>query len=57
MNGKKLIWGSMFIGSTIGSCVPYIWNGSFIAYTIWGALGGLAGIWVGFKLAKGTGVL
>jgi hypothetical protein len=57
MSAKSLIWGGMAVGSTIGGSLPYLWNGGLFAYTIWGAIGGFAGIWVGFKLAKGTGVL
>mgnify|MGYP001557920729 CR=1 FL=1 len=57
MSGKQLIWGGMFVGSFIGSLVPYLWNGDFIATSICGAIGGLLGIWAGFKLAKATGAL
>ena len=55
MSGKTLIWGGMFVGSFIGELLPYLWNGGFFAYSLWGAIGGLAGIYVGFKLAKSTG--
>ncbi len=47
----------MIVGSTIGGFVPFFWNGSFMAYIVWSAIGGFAGIWVGFKLAKATGAL
>ncbi len=57
MSSKSLIWGGMFVGSTIGGSLPYFWNGDFFAYTIWSAIGGFVGIYVGFKLAKATGVL
>ncbi len=57
MSSKSLIWGGMFVGSTIGGSLPYFWNGDFFAYSLWSALGGFAGIYVGFKLAKATGVL
>ena len=57
MSGKKLIWGGMLVGSIVGSMVPYLWNGDFFAYSFWGALGGLLGIWAGFKLAKATDAL
>ena len=55
MNGKSLIWGGMFVGSSIGGSIPYLWNGGLFAYVIWGAIGGFAGIWAGFKIAKMTG--
>jgi cytochrome c oxidase subunit IV len=57
MSGKTLIWGGMFVGSTVGGLVPYLWNGGFMAYFLWSVIGGLLGIWGGFKLAKSTGAL
>ncbi len=57
MSGKQLIWGGMFVGSSVGSLLPMLWNGDFMAYTVWGAVGGLLGIYLGFKLAKATGAL
>ncbi|MFI5260526.1 MAG: hypothetical protein ACHQU0_01910 [Candidatus Paceibacteria bacterium] len=57
MSSKGLIWGGMFVGSTIGSLAPFLWGGDIMSSTIWGAIGGLAGIWAGFKLAKGSGLL
>jgi hypothetical protein len=47
----------MFIGSSIGSLVPYLWGGDLFSYSLWGAIGGFAGIWAGFKLGKMTGAL
>ncbi len=47
----------MFIGSFVGSLVPLAWNGDFMSISIWGAIGGLAGIWGGYKLAKTSGAL
>lgn len=57
MSGKSLIWGGMAVGSTVGSALPYFWNGGILSYTLWSAIGGFAGIWAGFKLAKATGAL
>ena len=57
MSSKSLIWGGMFVGSTAIGSLPYFWGGGFFAYSLWGAVGGLAGIWAGFKLAKATGAL
>ena len=57
MSSKSLIWGGLFVGSTVGSIIPYFWNGDFFAYSLWGAIGGLLGIWAGYTLAKRTGVL
>ena len=55
MSSKSLIWGGMILGSLVGECIPYFWDGSFLAYTICGTIGGFLGIYVGFKLAKATG--
>ncbi|MCX6787724.1 MAG: hypothetical protein NT108_01000 [Candidatus Kaiserbacteria bacterium] len=57
MSSKSLIWGGMFIGSSVGGYLPAFWDGGLMAYTFWGAIGGLVGIWVGFKIAKATGAL
>lgn len=57
MSSKSLIWWGMIVGSTVGGLVPYLWNGSFMSYCVWGAVGGFAGIWGGYKLAKATGAL
>jgi hypothetical protein len=57
MSGKGLIWMGMFVGSFIGSVLPYLWDGGLYAYTIWSAIGGVAGIYLGFKFAKSTGAL
>jgi hypothetical protein len=57
MSSKQLIWGGMFIGSFIGGLIPYAWNGDFFAFSLWGAIGGLVGIWGGYKLAKTSGSL
>ena len=57
MSSKSLIWGGMTVGSIMGSLLPSLWQGDFFAVSLWGALGGLLGIWAGFKLAKTTGAL
>ncbi len=57
MSRKNFIWGGMIAGSTSGGLLPYLWNGDIMATTVWGAVGGFAGIWAGFKLAKATGAL
>ena len=57
MNSKTLIWGGMFVGGSVGGFLPYLWGGGMMAYTLWSAIGGLAGIWLGFNFAKATGVL
>ena len=52
MNSKSLVWIFMTIGSAIGGYLPNLWGDSFLSMTsvILTAVGGLAGIWVGYKL-------
>lgn len=57
MGSKTFIWGGMLVGSTVGGLIPAAWNGGFLAYSFWGAVGGIIGIWAGFKAAKATGAL
>jgi uncharacterized membrane protein YeaQ/YmgE (transglycosylase-associated protein family) len=44
----------MIIGSIIGGYLPSLWGENFLSY--WGiitsALGGIVGIYIGFKLAE-----
>lgn len=51
---KKLIWFGLFIGSTIGSFVPALWGAGALSFSgiIFSAIGGIAGIWLGFKLSN-----
>ena len=57
MSGKSVIGGGMLVGSTIGGCVPYLWDGGLLSYIVFSTLGGFLGIYLGFKLAKWTGAL
>lgn len=54
MNSKSLIWIFMLIGSTIGGFIPTLWGDSF--FSMWSviltAVGGLIGIYLGFKLGN-----
>ena len=54
MNSKSLIWLFLFIGSTIGGFLPTLWGASFLSFSsiILTAVGGILGIWVGFKLSN-----
>ena len=49
---KWLIYGSVFIFSTIGGYLPSLWHAGF--FSIWGIIGGIAGtavgIWVAIKI-------
>lgn len=51
MSRKRLITFSVLVGSTAGSYVPGLWgSGGFsMAGVFFGMLGGLAGIWVGYR--------
>jgi hypothetical protein len=51
---KKLIILGMVLGSYAGSYIPAIWGGSLFSLSsiLFGAAGGFAGIWVGYKLAR-----
>jgi hypothetical protein len=54
---KKFIWGGVFVGSTIGGAIPYLWGDYFSLTTvILTAVGGFVGIYAGFKLGKYLGV-
>ena len=52
MSTKTLVWIGMVIGSTIGGFIPGLWNGSVFAYLVWSGVGGIAGIYFGFKLGR-----
>ena len=52
MDRKKIIWFLMAVGSAIGGYLPLLWGDSALSFSsiILGALGGIAGIYVGFKI-------
>jgi hypothetical protein len=52
MNSNRIVWIGMAIGSTIGGLIPVLWGASFLSFSsiITTAVGGIAGIWLGFKL-------
>jgi len=55
MNAKSLIWIGVLVGSTLGSMVPLIWGAGMLSISsiFWSTIGGLAGIYLGFKLSQG----
>ena len=55
MSRKALIWIGMTVGSTLGSSIPLLWGSSFLSLSsvIFSAIGGLAGIYAGYKLGYG----
>ena len=54
MSSKSLIWIGLFVGSGIGSYIPFLWGANFLTFShaISTAVGGLIGIWIGFKLSN-----
>lgn len=56
---KLLIGIGMFSGSTIGSYIPILWGGSLFSITsiLWSVIGGLVGIWMGYRISKYLGFI
>jgi hypothetical protein len=54
MSRKTLIYAGLFLGSTIGGFLPTLWNAGAFSFSgvILSAAGGLAGIYLGFKLGS-----
>jgi len=54
MNAKGLVWMGLFVGSAIGGLIPLIWGASLLSFysSIFGAIGGLLGIWIGYRLTQ-----
>lgn len=52
MNQKFITGVCTIVGSGIGSAIPLIWGASMLSMSsmVFGALGAIAGIWVGFKI-------
>ncbi|MEH2295342.1 hypothetical protein [Nostoc sp.] len=56
---KTIIGIGMFVGSTIGSYIPALWAGSLLSFTsiLLGVIGGLVGIWLGYRVSKYLGFI
>ena len=54
MSPKSLITIGLIVGSTLGSCAPMLWGdgGLSMASVLFGGVGGLLGIWGGFRLSR-----
>ncbi len=54
MSSKPLIWIGLFIGSSVGSYIPAFWGADIFSASsvILGSIGGLFGVWIGFKLSQ-----
>lgn len=51
---KRMIMLGMFLGSTVGGYIPVLFGASAFSFSsiIFGAIGGILGIWVSFKLLQ-----
>jgi uncharacterized membrane protein YeaQ/YmgE (transglycosylase-associated protein family) len=49
---SKLIWIGLFVGSTVGGFVPSLWGADMLSFSgvIFSAVGGVVGIWLGYRL-------
>ncbi len=56
---KMLIGSGGFVGSVAGGYLPMLWGGSMLSLTsiLLGVLGGILGIWFGYKVSKYLGFL
>ncbi len=54
MNSRPLIWIGMFVGSTLGGLLPTLWGAGVFSLSsvLFTAIGGILGIWAGFKLGN-----
>lgn len=54
MGSKRLIWLGLFLGSLAGGYIPALWGADFLSFSsiIFSALGGIAGIYVGYKVSQ-----
>ena len=49
---SKFIWLGVFLGGLAGGFIPSLWGADYfsMAGTIWSTIGGLVGIWLGYKV-------
>ncbi len=54
MSRKTFIWGGLFIGSSLGGFAPNFFGAGVFSMSsvIMSAVGGVLGVFIGFKLAK-----
>lgn len=54
MNSKAPVLIGTIIGSTLGSLVPSLWGAGMFSFSsiIFGSIGAIIGIYVGFKLSN-----
>ncbi len=53
MNSRAMIWIGLFVCSTIGGFIPWLWGGSVfsLAGLVCSTMGAFIGIWLGFKVS------
>ena len=51
---KLFIWLGVFVGGAIGGYLPTLWGASVFSFQsiLLSAVGGIAGIWIGYTLGK-----
>jgi hypothetical protein len=51
---SKLIWLGLFVGSTAGGYIPTLWGADMLSFSsvIGSAVGGILGIWIGFRMGE-----
>jgi len=54
MSQNTMIWIGVFVGSTIGGLIPTLWGDSYLSISsvFFTAVGGILGIWLGFKISN-----
>ncbi|MES2216277.1 MAG: hypothetical protein V4481_03195 [Patescibacteria group bacterium] len=54
MNAKHLIWLGAIVGGYVGGFIPVLWGAGGLTFSsiIGNTIGGLVGIWAGFKLSQ-----
>jgi predicted MFS family arabinose efflux permease len=54
MSSKSIVMIGMVIGSSIGGFIPNLWGSNFLSMSsvLLTAVGGIIGIWVGYKLSN-----
>ena len=54
MSSKSLIYIGMIVGSAIGGYIPLLWGDDYLSMmsVVLTAIGGIVGIWLGYKLSS-----
>ena len=54
MSRKTLIWIGLTVGSLAGGYLPVLWGGDMISLSavVLSAIGGVAGIWLGYRFGE-----